>query len=161
MTEAETFEPREFVYAGKREVKGGYGISVLPIMPDGSLGKKYLFSYDKEWRSRAVGSVYGTAQFSATSAKGLSGAKWLRMWPNSMDRAEWKASHDDAEEVSASRILEADARKMREIETILLQVRIRYEALRKQYDVDSMYALERAVVRALKTAPRVVETKGK
>jgi hypothetical protein len=104
-----------------------------------------------------VGAVYTGAEFDEGQAKGLAEARWSRMWPNAEDRIEWQARDQHALDLERAERMEADTRKMSDIETVMLPLRRRYEVLRKKHDRSGMYALERAVQAALLSAPRATE----
>ncbi len=54
--------------------------------------------------------------------------------------------------------LELDAKKVNELEALLLPLRKQYAVYSRQYDYAGQEALEQAVLRALRSPPRKVES---
>ena len=152
----DTFEPLEFAYCGQRILTGGrLGICIAPIR-DGQLQEASLYSHAGKVRW-AVGGIYAGAEFSATSVRGLKNARFVRSWTDKEALIDWQSRNDQAESSIRTKKLETDARRMNELEAVMLPLRRQYEAYRRQRDHAGTEALAAAVLRALRSAPRADE----
>lgn len=150
-------EALDFVYCGRRTLSNGkMGFAVAPIR-DGKLQRQMLFPFDRK-AHRAVGGVYSGAEFNDSQALGLNGAlKYVRRWTVQHDLVDWQARDDHAESEARTKKLEGDAKKVSEIERVLLPLRVQYESYRKRRDHAGMEALRSAMLNALMSAPRTGE----
>jgi hypothetical protein len=146
--------PLDFVYCGRRIMSNGkLAVAIAPIQ-DGEIQKTRLFLFDRK-AHRTIGSVYSGATFSDNHMRGLiADLKFERIWHKQEDRIEWRARDEEVETHLRTKKLEADAKKVNEIETIMLPLRIMMQNFRHKRDYGGMEALEAAVVRALKSKPR-------
>jgi hypothetical protein len=151
---SDEYTPRDFVYMGKRRGnKGPLGLIGL-IKDDGTLEADPLAFDPKLLKGRMVGTVYTGASFSPTGARGLGNVKYTRRWLDKAAVMTWEASNDEYESELRSAKLEKDTAKVSEIEKAMLPLRKLYESYRGRGDWASKEALEMAVLRALKIAPR-------
>lgn len=154
----EVFEPLDFVYCGLRFGQGGkVGVSIRTLK-DGKLHGEGLY-IQKGKVTWTIGGVYEEAKFSETSAHGFSSksVRFVRHWDVGADLIDWRARNDHVESALRTKKLEADARRVNEIESVMLPLRRQYETYRRQRDHAGMEALVAAVTRALRTAPAVRE----
>jgi hypothetical protein len=157
-TQAETsdFLPSDFVYAGRRALQGGKpGVEVFQIV-DGCLAGRYLFAA-KSLKGCAIGGVYRGALFSNDQARGLGAAAFVERWKDKLACIDWRARDEAFEADQRSIKLEADAKKFNEVESMLLPLRKLYATYSRQYDHAGKEALEKAVLRALRSPPRKSE----
>lgn len=150
------FLPFDFVYAGRRALIGDKpGVEIFRIVC-GRLADSYVFS-SKSLKGNAIGGVYRGATFTDDQAHGLGAAKFVERWKDQVACIDWRA-RDEAFEASQRRIkLEADAKKVNEIEAMMLPLRKLYASYTRQYDNAGKEALEQAVLRALRSPPRKCE----
>lgn len=155
-TEAPEFLPFDFVYAGRRALKGDKpGAEIFKVV-DGQLGDRYVFAA-KSLRGSVIGGVYRGAMFSKDQARGLGCVAFVERWKDSVACIDWR-SRDEAFDANQRRNkLEADSKRVNEIEAILLPLRKLYASYTRQYDQAGKEALEQAVLRALRSPPRKSE----
>lgn len=147
----------DFVYSGRRWSSNGKLLITLYPIVDGVLQKERVFEYDRK-AHRVVGGIYTGAKFNDGSMLGFTSAlQYVGRWENQADLLEWQAKDEHAETRSKARKLEADDKKISEIERILLPLRIQYESMRKRRDMAGMEALRLALNNALYSAPRESE----
>ncbi|MCK9709870.1 hypothetical protein [Pseudomonas syringae] len=155
-TEVPEFLPFDFVYAGRRALKGDKpGAEIFRII-EGRLADSYVFA-SKALKGHAIGGVYRGAQFTNSQARGLGTATFVERWSDQLACIDWRA-RDEAFDASQRLIkLEADAKKVNEVEAMLLPLRKLYASYSRQYDHAGKEALEQAVLRALRSPPRKSE----
>ena len=155
---APEFLPLDFVYCGRRwSQSSGSMVICIRAIKDGVLQAAGLYEFDRK-AHRAIGGVYSGALFNEASIRNLSGALvYQRRWDVREDLIDWQSRDAAAESVSRSKKLEADAKKINEIEKIILPLRVQYDNYRKKRDHAGMDALRAAVVRALASSPRSSE----
>lgn len=152
----DALEPMDFVYCGLRLLVGEkLGVAICPIR-EGKLQQPWFLQQKSKVRW-SIGGIYTGASFNESTVRGHSQARFVRRWDVTTDLIDWQARHDLAESTVRSKKLEADARRTNEIEVVLLPLRQQYETYRHQRDHAGMEALAAAVLRALRTAPRVEE----
>jgi hypothetical protein len=156
-TEDLEFLPFDFIYAGRRTLKGDKpGAEIFRIV-DGQLADGFVFA-SKSLKGYVIGGVYRGARFSDSQAQGLGAVKFVERWKDQLACIDWRA-RDEAFEANQRRIkLEADAKKVNEVEAMLLPLRKLYACYQRQYDHAGKEALEQAVLRALRSPPRKSET---
>lgn len=155
---AEQEEALDFVYCGRRwsDAHSKLYVSVRPIK-DGELRKEMLFEFSRK-AHRTVGGVYTGATFSTTSARGLEASlKYTRQWQDRADLIDWQSRDGAAESSARTKKLEGDAKKVSEIEKIMLPLRKQFEGYRAKRDQAGMKALRAAVIAALTSTPRQTE----
>jgi hypothetical protein len=149
--------PLDLAYCGRRWTDSGKLFVVICPIKEGVLQKEMWFDFDRK-AVRTVGGVYSGASFSEKGVRGLSARlQYLRQWPDSSQLLDWQARDEDAEVQARSKKLEGDAKRVSEIEKIMLPLRAQYEGYRKKHDVAGMRALRAAVQNALMSAPRKTE----
>lgn len=151
---AEKGVPHDFVYGGRRLLVGDkVGAAIFVVGELGALGEALLFDA-KSFKHHAIGGVYRGATFSEKSIHGIGNAKYVEMWQGQAQRIDWR-SRDEAVE-SELRLLKMvkDTKKVHEIEAILLPLRKMYAGYASRRDSAGQEALEEAMIRALRTAPR-------
>lgn len=152
------FVALDFVYCGRRwsDASNKLVLCIRPIK-DGELQEAMLFAFDRK-AHRTVGGVYSGAEFGGSSARGIAGSlRYERMWEDRTELIDWQARDEYAESASRRRKLEADAKKISEIERIMLPLRNQFQAYRVKRDHAGMEALRAAVLNALASAPRASE----
>lgn len=155
-TESE-HHPLDLVYCGRRWTESGKLFVAICAVKDGVLQREMWFDFDRK-AVRTVGGVYSGATFSEKGVRGLSARlQYLRQWADRAQLMDWQARDEDAEVQARSKKLEGDAKRVSEIEKILLPLRGQYEGYRKKHDVAGMRALRAAVENALMSAPRKTE----
>jgi hypothetical protein len=154
--EEQVFLPFDFVYAGRRALKGDKpGAQIIRIV-DARLADTFVFDA-KHLKGRVVGGVYRGALFSKGTARGLGSAAFVERWKDQSLCIEWRA-HDEAFEADQRLLkLEADAKKLNEIEAMLLPLRKLYASYTHRHDNAGKEALEKALLRALRSPPRKTE----
>lgn len=154
---ADKTEALDFVYCGRRVLTNGkLGICVAPIR-DGKLQREMLFLYERK-AHRYVGGVYSGAEFNERQMVGLTAnLKYVRPWTVQHELIDWQARDQHAEAEARAKKLEDDAKKVSEIERVLLPLRVQYESYRKQRDLAGMEALRSTVLSALASTPRTNE----
>jgi len=151
---ATEWEELDFVFAGRRILeKNKMGALIYPIKTNGELGAARLYGY-KFFKRCAVGGVYTGAKFTDNQISGHSAARYKQQWANLEQRIEWRALDEGAETQDRQAKLEADARKISDIERIMLPLREAYASFSRRYDRAGQQALEGAVLAALRAAPR-------
>jgi hypothetical protein len=155
-TVASEFLPFDFIYAGRRALKGDKpGAEIFRII-DGRLADSFVFA-SKNLKGNVIGGVYRGAEFTDSQARGLGSATFVERWKDQLACIDWRA-RDEAFEADQRRIkLQADAKKVNEVEAMLLPLRKLYASYSRQYDHAGKEALEQAVLRALRSPPRKSE----
>jgi hypothetical protein len=157
MQEQKEFVERDFVYIGKSIADDGKVYCGNAIVnEDCTLEKTKWYGYKKKM-DRIVGGVYRGASFSENTAKGLEQAIWRTRWHDQGDVIKWQADDEKVEVEIRSKKMEKDEGRISELEKILLPLRTQYESYRSRHDCAGMEALEKSMLRALKSAPRVIE----
>jgi len=126
-TQAEVpeFLPFDFVYPGRRLLKGDKSGAEIFRIIDGRLADSYVFA-SKSLKGNVIGGVYRGAQFSDSQARGLGVVTFVERWNDQLACIDWRA-RDEAFEADQRRIkLESDAKKVNEIEAMLLPLRKLY-----------------------------------
>lgn len=150
----------DFVYAGLRlNAKGERFVSVRVVLDVGELGDEMLFQYSRS-RDLNVGGIYRGAQFSKSGARGLdkNHLRYSGRWPDEAMRIHWLSVHDAAEAERRTRAMETEEGRVSDLEKALVPARQLYESLRRRYDKAGLVALEQAVLAALRTPLRKVES---
>lgn len=155
--EESAFLPFDFVYAGRRALKGGKpGVEIFRIV-DGRLAESFVFESKSLKKSNVIGGVYRGARFTDNQAYGLGAVAFVERWKDQLACVDWRA-RDEAFETNQRRLkLEADAKKVNEVEAMLLPLRKLHAAYSRKYDHAGKEALEQAVLRALRSPPRKSE----
>jgi hypothetical protein len=144
MSDDQEFTPRDFVYAGRRMLRGDViGYAIHPINDDGTLAGERLYKLKRY--GGIVGCRYTGATFAETSSKGIETAKWVDQWPNEGDRMEWQALDRSAEVDRKTASLKADAKATNEIDRIMLPIRKRIHSANARGDYAGAMALKLAV----------------
>lgn len=155
---AAEFVKKPLVYCGRRWIDHleKMCVAIRPLQ-DGKLQEEMLFAYDKK-AHRVVGGIYEGAEFSDSQARGISGRlSYQSNWPDKSDLIDWKARDEYAESQARCKKLEADAKKVSEIEAIMLPLRMQFDRYRLMRDSAGMKALRSAVMAALECSPRASE----
>lgn len=151
---------RHFVYMGVRMGAGDKKLIAIGLLAPGNKdevdGDPLIFEW-KRTRDHVVGGVYRGAKFSATQAAGLDRARRDGTWEDRGAVALWEAKEQAVLADLASRKLEADQKRVGEIQRRMLPMRRQYADLLKRYARADMEAMERAVMAALRTPPRSYE----
>jgi hypothetical protein len=153
------FVARDYVFIGKHWQTQTSKMMVLIrlINEDGTLNpRESMYAYSKKM-DKTIGGIYRGALFTDKQSRGMDGAKYTGRWSNTEDIALWESQAEDAETAQANVRLEKDDARVTEIAKIMKPLRKQYETMRGRYDHGGMEALERAVVRALRTQLKVVE----
>lgn len=150
--------PRDFVFLGKRaDSKLQQFAEIQHINDDGTLGEKGLYKWSAKL-NKNVGGIYRGASFNEKgSARNLEGSRFQKLWPNQEDRMIWQSETEAVDVALRNAKLEKDEGRISEIEKVMLPIRKTYENLRFRHDYAGCEALEKAVLRALRSAPRVIE----
>lgn len=149
----------DFVYCGRRWIQSKEKLYfVVAPIKNGALLEEMVFPFDRQAK-RMVGGVYAGAKFSEDSAAGLAAKnlRYVRRWSITNDVIDWQARDTRAEVEARIRKLEADDKKISEIENVLMPLRVQYESYRFKRDVAGMEALKVAVLAALVASPRKYE----
>lgn len=147
----------DFVYTGRRAMKGNKPGAEVFRIENGRLRNGYIFTI-MSLKGKVIGGVYRGAQFSDTHALGIGTATFVERWSGQSDCIVWRA-RDEAFDANQRLLkLEADAKKVNEIESMLLPLRKLHASYSRQYDHAGKEALEQAVLRALRSAPRRSES---
>lgn len=148
------FVPTDYVYIGR--VLSGTG-KVYGKIQQVNGGKLHgdILPYDfKVLKGKVVGCIYTGAKFGPTAARGLSQATYCGRWHDAGQIMDWKIRDDAvATEIRTAKD-EQNSKRIDEIESIMLTLRKRYAAYDRQRDHAGKEALEAAVLRALRSAPR-------
>ena len=141
----EIFEPADYVYIGKRQLRDGkLGHFIMRINSVGELDKESGYRDLKRFHP-VIGGVYTGAVFSEKHAKGIETAKYDRQWPDPMKRLEWGALDRVAETAIKKKRIEADARRMNEMDSILLPIRRAIYNANRRGDYTEAHAIRQAV----------------
>lgn len=157
--ETKPMSTQDFVYCGRRLLANGkLAIAVRPIAEDGTLQPERLFAFERKGH-RSVGGVYSGAEFSEKQAAGLFSPqlKFIRRWPEADDNIEWEALDGAAEAADRARKMEADDKKISDIEATMLPLRAQFERFRHMRDRGGIEALRAAVLAALEAPLRPAE----
>jgi len=146
------FAAQDFVYTGRRLLKGRKMGAELRVIVQGELGPRMLFDY-RSLKGKAVGGIYRGATFSANLCRDLGKATYQGMWADELARIDWRARDEAAESEQRTEKLEADAKRAHEIEELLLPLRKLYATYSQRHDYGGKEALEAAVLRALRRRP--------
>lgn len=145
--------PRDFVCMGYRLVVGGKLAMKVGVLDDRGEAVLHTGLYVSPNRARrSTGGVYTGAAFSPDggTAFDLPKAYWKSQWKSKADVLEWTALTDAADIDKKVIALETDAKRMNEIEAIMLPLRRLYtKAAQPPYDGATMEALRKAVLLAL------------
>lgn len=155
-TEEADFHPFDYVYTGRCTLKGGKTGGQLGRLIDGRIEDTFVFEA-RNFKGKAIGGIYRGATFGDQSARGLEGAKYVGRWSDESACIDWRARDDALEAKMRLAKLEADAKRMNDIEVILLPLRKLYASYARRYDHAGKEALEQAVLRALRSLPRKSE----
>ena len=153
----EDYQPFDYVFAGRRLLKGGgVGVMIFLEVTPGRLDEGSLYD-GKAFKRHVIGGVYRGATFCGDKTRGLAAAKYVGRWASEAARIDWRIRDEDAETELRALKLSNDARKVHEIEAMLLPLRKLYAGYFKRRDSAGQEALEQAVLRALRCAPRSCE----
>jgi len=89
------FLPFDFVYAGRRALKGDKpGTEIFRIV-DGRLADSFVFA-SKSLKGNVIGGVYRGALFTDSQARGLGAVTFVERWKDATGKrtAPWTLSHD-------------------------------------------------------------------
>lgn len=125
MSKAEEFIAQDFVYAGRRLLKSGKMGGEVFVVAGSALGERMLFDY-RTLKGKAVGGIYRGASFSADQVRDLSKASYQGQWADDLARVDWRVRDEAAEAEQRTDKLEADAKRVHEIEELLLPLRKLY-----------------------------------
>jgi hypothetical protein len=152
------YTPRDFVCTGVRwnAVENKLNIGVAPINDNGTLAAEMFFTTKKGYPT-VVGGTYTGSEFCEDGVRALAQARYVRMWSDSGDRLLWDAKDREAEAKARSERMAKEDGRISAIEELLLPLRQQYASAAKRYDHATREALERAVLSALRTAPRKTE----
>jgi hypothetical protein len=148
--------PRDFIYVGRRAGEGAAVFGAIVQIIDGQLSRESYYAA-AQFKGSIVGGIYTGATFHEGGARGLSVASWVKRWTEASDIITWRALDDAVETALRAAKLMADSKKINEIDDILLPLRKLYASYTKQYNHASREALEQAVLRSLRSAPRKTE----
>jgi len=148
--------PRDFVFIGRRAGNGSKAFGALRQIRDGQLGPEEYYGIDTT-KGKIVGGVYSGAKFYEGGSRGIGAATWSKRWDVSDDLIMWRALDDAVETALRTAKLMGDSKKISEIDDILLPLRKLYASYAKQYSHSGREALEQAVLRSLRSAPRKTE----
>lgn len=154
------FQPFDFVFAGRCDAIGGKTGVVIHRVVEGKLGQQAVYEA-KNLKGRVIGGIYRGASFSPDHVRGLVESQYVGRWPDKSDCIQWRARDEAHEAKRRLAKLEADAKKINELETILLPLRKQYAVYARQYDHAGKESLEQAVMRALRSPPRKTEVGGR
>jgi hypothetical protein len=149
---SEEYAPMDFVFCGLRSSRDRLVMAIAPIT-SGEVEETIFFAHKGKLRY-VIGGVYSGAEFSASGAKGLDSASFVRSWSDRGEVIRWQALSDQAEAQARTKKLEANARKVNEIEAVLLPLRKQYAVFQRQRDRAGASALEQAVMAALRAPVR-------
>jgi len=155
-TEVPEFLPFDFVYAGRRTLKGDRSGAEIFRIVDGKLADRYVFA-SKSLKVSVIGGVYRGALFTESHARGLTAVTFVDCWGDQLACIDWRARDEASAADQRLAKLEADARKVNEVENMLLPLRKLYASYSRRYDNAGKEALEQAVLRALRSPPRKSE----
>lgn len=155
--ESKPAEALDFVYCGRRWNGSKLFIVVRPIR-GGKLEDELAYAFNRK-AHRAIGGVYSGAKFNDTSIIGLAAAlQYVRRWDDKAQLIDWESRDHHAESEARQKKIEADDKKVSEVEKIMLPLRVQFEGYRMKRDLAGMDALRAAVLAALSSSPRVIET---
>lgn len=151
------FRPCDFVYAGLRPLtNGGKPGALVYRLTEGTLQPGSFYD-PKLLKGKGIGCIYRGAVFTDTLVRGLGHATYVGRWEGMKELIDWRARDEAMQASIRSKKLETDAKKTVEIEAMMLPLREMYAAYSRQYDHVGKEALELAVLRALRSAPRKSE----
>lgn len=157
-SDAPEFLPFDFVYAGRRALKSGKPGAEIYRLIEGRIADSFVFEAKVLKGSNVIGGVYRGALFTDSKARGLDSVMFVDRWKDQGACIDWRARDEAFEAKQRLSKLEADAKKINEIEAILLPLRKQYATYMRQYDNAGKEALEQAVLRALRSPPRKAES---
>lgn len=146
------YAAKDYVYTGRRLLKGGKLAGEVIEIDDGALGARLLYDY-RMLKGKAVGGIYRGASFCSGSVRGLGDARYLGQWPDELARIDWRSRDEAAEAEQRTNKLEADAKRAHELEELLLPLRKLYASYAQRNDYAGKEALEAALLRALRRRP--------
>lgn len=156
MSTDEQFTAQDYVYCGLVFFDNSLSIVICQINEQGELERESYYDYKKS-RDKVIGGIYRGASFSDTSARGIDKATYQGYYSNKEKIISWKARNDQARAKERTAKLEKDAKRINEIDTIMLSLRKIYAGYRKKNDYAGMEALQNAVLRSLHTPIRQSE----
>lgn len=148
--------PRDFVFTGRRIGSGSKVFGAVRQIIEGEMAQEEYYTAEST-KGKIVGGIYTGAQFHDGGARGVNAAKWVKRWEIADDLIMWRALDDAVDAKLRAAKLMADSKKMNEIDEILLPLRKLYASYAKQYSHSGKEALEQAVLRSLRSAPRKTE----
>ncbi|WGK63454.1 hypothetical protein QAO71_16925 (plasmid) [Halopseudomonas sp. SMJS2] len=84
------FLPFDFVYAGRRALKGNKpGAEIFRIV-DGWLADSFVFA-SKSLKGNVIGGVYRGAQFTDSQARSLGAVTFVERWKDQLACIDWRA----------------------------------------------------------------------
>lgn len=146
----------DYVFAGRRRTVTGKLVAVIRKIIGDTLEKDELYDA-KLLKGKVVGCIYRGATFHEGGSKNLKEAAFIGYWKDSESIIQWKALDEVVESAERQAKLESDAKKINEIEQLLLPLRKIHSGYNKRYDHAGKEALEQAVLRALRSPPRKSE----
>lgn len=151
------FQPFDFVYSGRCALKGGKAGAEIHRLDDGRLAGSYVFEA-RSLKGKVIGGIYRGALFTDNKARGLDDVKYVDRWKDQGACIDWRARDEAFDTNQRLCKLEAEAKKINEIEAIMLPLRKLHATYLRQYDNAGKEALEQAVMRALRSPPRKTES---
>lgn len=148
----------DFVYCGCRTLANGELVIEIRKIIDGELSEPNLYGFNRK-RDRMIGGIYHGATFSETSSKGIDSVVFVSKWDSSENLILWEALDKQARVEDRAKKLEKNEKKVKEIDTIMLPLRVQYENCRKRRDFAGMEAISKAVLISLRNSPNLVENR--
>lgn len=156
MMNNEEFLARDYVYCGVVFFDNSLSVVICQINENGELAPANYYDYKKS-RDKVISGIYRGASFSDTSARGIDNAIYQGYYSDNEKIISWKARNDQARTKERTAKLEKDAKRINEIDNILLPLRKIYAGYRKKNDYAGIKALQNAVLRSLQTPIRQSE----
>ncbi|WP_210669011.1 hypothetical protein [Pseudomonas protegens] len=147
----------DFVYTGRRLNRGQPVAAIRCVLAPGKLSDEEAYYQLKSFKGYVLGGVYRGAEFVGTQVRGLNRAEFVERWADTAAQVDWRARDEQVEEQQRIDKLQKDAKKVHEIEAMMLPLRKLYEGYRYRRDSAGCEAFERAVLRALRVSPRAAE----
>lgn len=148
MSEEKIYIERLFVYCGLR-YNQELDVLIQPLDDSGALLAPQLYSY-KRGRDKVLGGIYKGASFYEGGVRGLDDAVYVDTFDNRDELISWQAKHEEAKLKDRALKLEANAKKISEINRILAPLRKVHSSFISRRDYAGAEALEASVLRALR-----------
>lgn len=146
----------DFIYVGRRLNGSKPVAAICCVLAPGKLGAEAFYDM-KAFKGHVLGGVYRGAEFAGSQVRGLNRVKFVERWADTAAQVDWRARDEQVEERQRTDKLLKDAKKVHEIEAVMLPLRKLYEGYRHRRDSAGGEALEQAVLRALRVSPRASE----